>query len=394
MKIAPVAIEDLTSMPFKVILFMMMAFTLSCHHQKSSEIQEKWTGSPIKTEFAKRFRIDAREGYSQLSVFDPWQGAEGIYQKWYLVGRGKALPDSIEKSSVIYVPVKRIICMSTTHAAMISALDENRTICGFSGVRYLYNKQLHDLSGNGAIYEVGYEDNLNKEKIIESEPDLIMVYGVGSESSGYLSKLKELGIKILYNADYLEDDPLGKAEWIKVFGALYSKERQADSIFTSVSSEYLRIKSYVNRNIENRPKVLLGLPFRDTWFISPGNSYISRLVNDAGGYYLWNAINSAVSMPMSLESVFLRALDAEFWLNPGSVKTKDEIEAIEKRLSGLPCFKNGNIYNNNKRINAEGGNDYWESGAVYPNLILKDMASILHPGLFPDNKLYFYRKIK
>ncbi len=386
-------IEKKTFMPFKGIPVLMLAFMFSCHGQKTSEINEKRAWSSINTQYAKRFRIDIREGYSQLSVFDPWQGAKGIYQKWYLVQRGKAAPDGVDKSSVIYVPVKRIICMSTTHAAMISALDENNTICGFSGVRYLYNKQLHELSENGAIYDVGYEDNLNKEKIIESEPDLIMIYGIGSESSGYLSKLKELGIKTLYNADYLEDEPLAKAEWIKVLGALYSKERQADSIFRSVCSEYLRIKSYVKQNIDKKPKVLLGLPFRDTWFISPGNSYISRLIDDAGGDYLWNATSSAVSMPMSLESVFLKALDADFWLNPGSAKTKDEIVAIEKRLSRLPCFTCGNIYNNNKRINEEGGNDYWESGAVFPNLVLKDMASILHPDLFPDSELYFYRKI-
>ena len=97
-----------------------------------------------------------------------------------------------------------------------------------------------------------------------------MVYGIGSESAGYIGKLKELGIKVIFNADYLENDPLGKAEWIKMIGALYSKEEMADSIFSTIESKYNQLKIFISENADERPKVLLGLPFKDTWFISPG----------------------------------------------------------------------------------------------------------------------------
>ena len=72
-----------------------------------------------------------------------------------------------------------------------------------------------------------------------------MIYGVGSESSGYVGKIEELGIKVIYNADYLETDPLGKAEWIKLFGALYCREKMADSIFNAEVEAYNNLKSFI-----------------------------------------------------------------------------------------------------------------------------------------------------
>ena len=344
--------------------------------------------------YAKRLKIERLEGYSQLSVIDPWQGASDILQKWFLVPRGAVVPSSIDTSQVIEVPVRKIICMSTTHLAMISALNETRTVTGFSGTRFLYSGELLKYVEDGNILEIGYDDNLNKERILKLDPDLVMVYGIGSESAGYIGKLKELGIKIMYNADYLETDPLGKAEWIKLMGALYSKENMADSIFRIIEDEYNLIKSYVKAHTLNKPKVLLGLPFKDTWYISPGNSYVSRLIEDAGGDYLWHSTISSVSMPVGLENVYIKALSADYWLNTGTVNTRDEILSIDQRLAGLPCFKKGNLFNNNKRTNENGGNDYWERGSLNPQIILKDIATILHPGLFPDRELYYYKKVK
>ncbi len=166
--------------------------------------------------YAKRFRIEKTDEYSQLSVIDPWQGASNIVQKWFPGSPGEQLPSFIDSSQVIKVPVKKIVCMSTTHIAMITALDETRSIQGFSGTRFLFSHELTENVENGTIREIGYEDNLNKELILKLNPDLVMVYGIGSESAGFIGKLKELGVKVLYNADYLETDPLGKAEWIKM----------------------------------------------------------------------------------------------------------------------------------------------------------------------------------
>jgi len=244
------------------------------------------------------------------------------------------------------------------------------------------------------ISDIGYEAGMNNELIIKSSPDLVMMYGIGSESAGYTSKITELGIKVMFNADYLETNPLGKAEWIKLFGALYCREKMADSIFSDISGSYEEMKEYIRNKVKTRPTVLLGLPFRDTWYISPGNSYISQLIRDAGGSYLWESTESSVSMPLGLENVFMQSLKADYWLNTGSVTLKSEILSLDPRLGSMPPFIRGNIYNNNKRVTAGGGNDYWESGTLKPHIILKDIAAILHPGIFGNYELVYYRKIE
>jgi len=346
-----------------------------------------------ESKYAQRFRIDKKNGYSVLTIINPWQGAAGVSHTYYLVKRGDKIPSGIDPSAILYVPVRKIVCMSTTYLAMITSLGEEKSLKGISGTDLIYNESLREKVKVGEIADVGYEDNLNKELLIQIDPELIMVYGVGSEAAGYLNKIRELGFRTLFNADYLETDPLGKAEWIKVFGALFCKEKQADELFFSISKEYDSLKSLISEKSLKRPSVLLGLPWKDTWFISPGNSFASTLISDAGGNYLWKDTRSDISMPFGIEYVYMKALDVDFWLNIGTVQTAGEIKAVDMRLGDLPPFVTGKMYNNNNRINNFGGNDYWESGVINPQIILKDLGAILHPELFPGYQLYYYKKI-
>ena len=377
---------------FKSILTILYFTFASCGRVEKKGLV-KFIVAGNRIERAERFTLVQKNRWTEVKIIDPWQGATGVNQIYYLVKRGSMLPGGVDSSAVIFVPLKKIICMSTTHLAMISALGEEQTIAGVSGTNFIYSPAIIKNVEKGLVVDVGYEANLNKELILKISPDLIMIYGIGSESSGYLGKIKELGIKVIINADYLETDPLSRAEWIKLFGALYCKENLADSLYKSEVDEYTRLKSFIVQKTTNKPKVLLGLPFKDTWYISPGNSFISKLINDAGGDYLWMDTESSISMPFGLENVYLRGLKADYWLNIGSVSSRNEISNVDPRLDDLPCFKNDNLFNNNKRISVNGGNDYWESGSLYPHLLLKDIATILHPELFSDHELIFYKKI-
>ena len=342
---------------------------------------------------AERFTLEKKNGWTEIKIINPWQGASGVNQIFYLVKRGTKMATLPDSSSVIFVPVRKIICTSTTHIAMIEALGEVNSVVGVSGTNLIYSPEVIKNVNKGLVGDVGYDANLNKELIIKLSPDLIMIYGIGSESTGYVGKVKELGIKVIMNADYLETDPLSRTEWIKLFGALYCKENLADSIFESEVEKYIKLKKYIEQNISVRPKVLLGLPFKDTWYVSSGNSFISKLISDAGGDYLWRDTESSISMPYGIENVYLRGLTADYWLNVGSISSKNEISAVDQRLNDLPCFKNDNLFNNNKRVTSNGGNDYWESGSLYPHLLLKDIATILHPEVFEDHELVYYKKI-
>jgi iron complex transport system substrate-binding protein len=371
-----------------LILFIVIS---GCGRGKKDAGKLAETGNQISR--AERISIEQKNGWTEIKIIDPWQGANGVNQVYYLVKRGAPLPEWMDSSAVIFVPIQKIICMSTTHVAMITALGEENSLAGVSGINFIYSPVVLRNAEKGLVADVGYEANLNKELILKISPDLIMIYGIGSESSGYLGKIKELGIKVIINADYLETDPLGRAEWIKLFGALYLKDRLADSLFNSEADDYVKLKSFILKSTTIKPKVLLGLPFKDTWYISPGNSFISNLISDAGGDYLWMDTKSPVSMPYGIENVYIRGLKADYWLNISTVNRRNEITNVDPRLNDLPCFKNDNLYNNNKRITEKGGNDFWESGALHPHLLLKDIATILHPEIFTGHELMYYKRI-
>ena len=373
--------------------FIISVVCFGCRNNSRKITENDFHLSGNEITIAQGISIFRSENLVKVTIKNPWQGASDVFYDHYLIRKGSQIPKGIDSSMVIFVPIEKIVCMSTTHASMVSALGETATIKGMSGVNLAYSPAINELVEKHQIYEAGYESNLNTEVLIKISPDLVMMYGIDNESVGYINKIKEIGIKTMFNADYLEVDPLGKAEWIKLFGELYCKRDIADSIFISISNDYNSLKNFISDNITHRPLILLGLPFKDTWFISPGNSFISAMINDAGGEYLWKEIYSNASMPYGLESVFVRAVNADYWLNIGNVEKDSEISMFDKRLGNLKCFQSGNLYNNNKRVNKNGGNDFWESGSISPHIILKDIASILHPELFPEYIPYYYKKL-
>lgn len=373
-----------------LLTVLLVIFDSGCGNKTGRQLNHEIKNEIVK---AERLSIEKKEGYTEVKIINPWQGATNIDQTYYLLKRGSALPEGVDSASVIFVPIRKIVCMSTTHIAMIEAIGESNSIVGVSGTDFIYSPELLKNVANGKLVDVGYESSLNKELILKLSPDIIMIYGIGSESAGYVGKIKELGIKVIINADYLETDPLSRTEWLKLFGVLYDKESMADSLYQSESDEYNTLKKLISEKTTSKPKVLLGLPFKDTWYISPGNSFISTMIGDAGGSYLWSDTKSSKSMPYGIENVYMRGMKADYWLNISSVKSKNEILNMDERLGDLPCFKDGNLYNNNNRITPKGGNDDWESGSVSPHLLLKDIATILHPELFADHTLTYYKKL-
>jgi iron complex transport system substrate-binding protein len=353
-------------------------------------------GSKVEdtTAFTERLSIIRHDSFQVVEIRNPWQGSEGVSHSYILLKEGMPVPQGYNESEIIPVPVRKVVCMSTTHVAMVAALGEEGSIAGISGSRYVCSPSVRELISSDSILEVGYENSLNNELLLRISPDLIIMYGIGNETAGQVAKLRDMGFRVIVNADYLETEPLKKLEWLRLFGALYCREYLADSLVNSEKAAYYRIFSYTDSATATRPGVMLGLPFNDSWYISPGNSFAARFVKDAGGKYLWEDYISDITVPMSLESVFLRALKADYWLNPGSADNRNEIIATDQRLGGLSCYSEGRIFNNNRKMSPGGGNDYWESGSVHPSVILKDIASILHPGLYPGYEPVYYKVIK
>lgn len=245
----------------------------------------------------------------------------------------------------------------------------------------------------GEVRDVGYDQGLNYETIVSLDPDVLFMYGVESSVRTTSDKLEEMGVSVVYCGEYLETHPLGKAEWIRFFSQFYNLEEQADLFFNRIDSTYQSLVDLTSHQ-EDKPSVLTGLPWKDTWYMAGGKSFAARLIEDAGGIYLWNDNQSTQAIPLDLESVYARAVGADIWINPGAANTFSELNRFDQRFQELPVLRAGMVYNNNARMSDKGGNDYWESGTIRPDLVLADLITVFHPDLLTDHRFIYYRKLK
>lgn len=371
---------------FISILILLLLFG-SCNRQ-----EKKPTSVKNNNHFATGFYIEKKGNVTKLTVFNPWEKARNITVEYYLVNKDNSVPDSLISKNVIRTPVERIICLSTSHLGFIDVLNENKAVVGISGGLYVSNSEIQNRINAGDVVDVGYGQNLNYEVIVQQHPDVVMVYGVGSEVTGYAQKLEELGIPVIMNAEYLEETPLGKAEWIKFVGSFFEKEKQAKQFYDAVEKNYFALKNKVENRMD-RPKVLVGSPYKDSWWVPGGNSYMANLIHDAGGDYLGKSNPSHESYVISFENALSWGDAADIWINMGNFASKKDILAANERFKNFKVFSEGKIYNNIKRLSKQGGNDFWESGTVHPDFILRDLINIFYPGLIAEEMMY-YQEIK
>jgi len=375
------------------LLVFILLLTYSCRRPGKETQEHSDNDSFISLDYANGFKIECQKDYSILTVLNPWQNSENIKFSYVLGKEKNKIPKQLENLPFIKVPVARVVTLSTTHIAFIDTLNGIGSICGISGKEYAYNRDLRREIEQGKVQDVGYDMNLNYELLIDLDPDVIFMYGVEGSITGTLGKLKDLGLSAVMCGDYLESNPLGKAEWIKFFGKFYDCADRADSIFWGIEAAYDSVKNMA-AGYEKKPVILSGLPWKNTWYVPGGRSFAAGLIRDAGGNYLWAENLSHEALPLDLESVYLKALKADIWINPGDAVNLEEIVKVEERFLDLPVFKSGKIYNNNRRINDNGGNDYWESGALRPDLILLDLVSVFHPDSESPRQFYYYKNLK
>ena len=329
--------------------------------------------------YAQGFTIerDKASGAKLLCVKNPWQGAEGVIYHYEI--------DTLK-------PPQRIITMSSSHAAMLDAVGCIERIVGISGCRYIYTPSICQAIERGDIGEVGYDTAFDFEKIRSLKCDLVLLYGVAGEAKGMTSKLDELGIHYIYIGDYLENSPLGKAEWIVAIASLCGVEAEGAKFFREVEERYNALREEQHCSAY-KPRVMLNLPYRDTWFMPSHTSYIVRLIEDAGGEYIYPENNTNASKPISLEEALIYASRADFWINLGQIASVEELKATAPRFAKVDAVRFGRLYNNTKRTNESRGSDFWESGAIRPDLILRDLVQILHHEA-PTDSLYYYTKLR
>lgn len=269
-------------------------------------------------------------------------------------------------------PFDKIICMSTSHVACMSAIGADSLISAVSGLRYIADQDIHNLG----IPDIGYDSLLDYEKIMSLSPDILVAYTVSDTEPPYLAKIRSLGIPVVVLHDHLENHPLARAEYLRCFGVLTGLQDEADSVFQAVVQKYESVISGHDETV-SPVKVLVNIPYGDAWYIPGEESYFSQLIRDAGGEIIGAEKGMSSSSVISMEEAWFMSRQADVWLNPGLCRNRQELKDSHPLFSSFgPVEHELPIYNNTLRTTPEGGNDFYESGAVRPDLIVEDLVCI------------------
>ena len=359
------------------ILLFIAIFAISCGSARKGGGQAALSDTLYKARYAAKFEIFGSGDSLVLRVHNPWQGAANVFFDYQFAKNPERKP--------------RVICMSSSHVAYLDAVGRVDDIVGVSGRDFIANPKIQA----DRTPDVGYDNNLNYELIVSLKPDYVFVYEVAGENSASTQKLRQLGIPVIYVADYLEQHPLARAEWVVAFGAMVGRMEEAEMLFREIATSYESTKDSVGRIGGIKPRVMLNSPYRDVWYVPGDRSYIVQLVEDAGGDYLAQGVDDDISRPISSETAFTLMSRADIWLHPSiGENTVEKIRNQHHRFACLPVVSRGDIYNNNARSTPQGGSDFWESGALRADLIIADLAKIFYPQHFPAHELYYYRRVE
>jgi iron complex transport system substrate-binding protein len=299
-------------------------------------------------------------------------------------------------------PAQRIVCMSSSHVAFLNELCAGDRIVGVSGAGFISDSLVRLRIAAGDVADVGWGGNYDIEAIVALKPDLVLTNsGPESDNAGALdrelaARLTGMGIRCFAVGEWLEQTPLGRAGWIVPIAELCGLEEKGRERLAEITRNYEELKAGASAMTReaNPPMVMLNAPYRDIWYAPGNDSYMVQFIRDAGGEYLFRQIEGADSRPIDIEEAFVAMGRADVWLGVGQHNTLAGLLADNPRFASTPPVRGGRVFNNNARTTPGGGSDFWESGVVRPDIILRDLIAILHPGETDSATLYYYKRMQ
>ena len=380
-----------TKATFYFLISLFILLNSCADNANKNEIES--TSAKVE-QYAKGFEIRHFENeLTRIRVSSPWPGADQIFTYW-LIPRGQQPPDSIIQSAdaVIPVPIKTYIATSTTHVAALEALGVLEQLKGFPGIDYISSPYARALIRKGAIQELGANEALNTEMTLAMRPDVVFGFAIDARNAGYQT-LEDAGIPVVYNGDWTEHNPLGKAEWIRFFAPFFGLEEKADALFQDIVEEYERVKNLASQATQ-QPVVLSGALYKDIWYTPGGNSWAAQLIADANGTYLWANTGSTGSLSLSIEEVLSRATEADVWISPSQFTAKKEMLEASPHYKQFSALQTGRVYTYASMRGQTGGLIYFETAPQRPDLVLKDLIHIFHPRVLPDYQPHFFSPLE
>lgn len=345
----------------------------------------------IRVSHAAGFNVTYHKHYKVVTVTQ--QQGDTLFEKDYvLVQCGTPVPQGYESAEIVEIPIKTVVSMSTTHFPFLEEYGALDRLIGIDDATYVNNPTVLKMVEDGKIAIVGAGAGVNVEKLLEMQPDLIFAYSSGIPNYDAFPRLISTSLKVALVAEHSEATPLGRAEWGKYMALFFNREAAAEKAYSGTVARYLETLKTVSQ-VKNRPTVFLNSLYQGAWYMAGGKTYMAQFLSDAGADYLWQDNPATSSVMLSFEEVLNRAVDAEFWLPTTYWQTAADAIKEDERYAKFRAFQTGQIYNNNYRSSAGGGNDFYESGTAHPDVILADLVKIFHPELLPDYEMVFFQQL-
>ena len=377
---------------FATVLIVLF-FCISCNSRKHQDEIRNLNSEKINysakafPQFAKGFKIEYFDNYKLIKIYNP-RDTNRVLNKYILTTKDNFVSDSI-KGERIFIPLNSFACLHSTQIGYANRLGILDAICGVSEAQYIKNKYIHKKVKQGEIIEFGSPQNIDHEKLLSINPDILLL---APHPGNSFEKLKEIGINLVMNTSFLETTPLARAEWIKFLSCFFNKEDYANQVFDSIVKKYQNLTE-LSKNKKGLPNIFTSKKYGQIWYLPGGESYMSKYFEDAGANYLWKDEKTYEALALDFETVYAKAAFAEFWCIKDYFDgdySYQQLAAEFEPYSDFKAFKDSNIIFCNTFKNS-----YFEDGIMEPDIVLADLIKAIHPKLLPDYKSkYFKRLIK
>lgn len=354
----------------KLWILVLLAF-VACAPKGKTGVKEVAEGDNLMR-YARNVTVCEMDYGYMMEVICPWDTTLSL-------GKFALLKDTMaqvgEGLTKIQLPVQKVISFSATQWAVFLRLGEIDRVKGILEGRFVSDTTMKALLAEEKVYDIGTEAAANIERMIQIQPDILLYSPYFDGNQGGLNVT---GAVLFPFADYMENTPLGRAEWIRVIGMLAGCEDKANAWFDDIERRYNAL-STLCANVEQRPTVFSDLAFNGQWYVAGGKSYIAKLFADAGADYIWKDNPSTASVPMDAESILAKAQHADYWRVINSNPFPMTYESLAKESPVYPLF---DAFRSRQIIVCDIlPTGYFEQSQCEPDLLLADFIHFFHPEL-------------
>ncbi|WP_420573969.1 ABC transporter substrate-binding protein [Kordia sp.] len=385
--------------PIKSIYCLLLALCIlsfSCKTDKKEEklpISNTSEKSISTLQHAKGFTVEKQGDLTVIKVLSPWPDADKDFT-YALIPKEKAATMTLDRNAydaIVLTPIERIVVTSTTHIPTLEMLDVEHTLIGFPDTDYISSEKTRALIDAEKVKDIGQNDQINIELLIDLQPELVIGFSINNANSTYKT-IQKAKIPVVYNGDWTEGTPLGRAEWIHFFAPFFHKEAKATEVFNTIKENYNEAKKLALKATK-KPTILAGAMYKDIWYLPAGESFQAQYLIDANADYLWKDSEGTGSLSLSIESVLDKGSEADIWIGPARFKTYADMEKASKHYTQFAPFKNKKIYSTANTIGKTGGTMYYELAPTRPDIVLKDIIKAIHPEILPTYEPYFFKPL-